>query len=215
MLLIGETGSGKTSFLNLICNYAHLQKLGCKFDKDELRQFNDQELETGYKKLMGSKTKTSGTKTYAVDELGLWVIDTPGLGDFGGDEESLKKILSRIEEEKYINCVCIVINGRQNRITANMKYVLTEIASILPLPVLGQILFVFTNTANPLDLYFDPNELTTYFGRKVDITAYICIDNPYCFFEKIVKKEKEGKYTIQSLRKFFDDSTEALKKCVA
>ena len=48
MLLIGETGSGKTSFLNLICNYAHLEKLGCKFDKngfEDLKRFGDDDLE--------------------------------------------------------------------------------------------------------------------------------------------------------------------------
>ena len=215
MLLLGETGSGKTSFLNLICNYAHLQKLGHHFNKDgfeKLQQFNDPELEKGCK--MGSKT--SETRLYEVDELGLWVIDTPGLGDFGGDEENLKKIISCIEEEEYINCICIVINGRQTRITANMKYALTEIASILPIPVLGQVLFVFTNVADPLDLYFDPNEFKTYFGKKVDITAYTCIDNPYSRFERAIEMEKEGKiereYIVQSLRKLFDDTREVLKK---
>ena len=48
MLLIGETGSGKTSFLNLICNYGQLEKLGRKFDIDgfeKLQRFNDPELE--------------------------------------------------------------------------------------------------------------------------------------------------------------------------
>ena len=207
MLLIGETGSGKTSFLNLICNYAHLQKLGHHFNKDgfeKLRQFNDSELEKG--------SKTSGTKSYGVDELGLWVIDTPGLGDFESDEKNLKKILSCIEVEEYINCVCIVINGCQTRITANMKYVLTEIASILPLPVLDQIFFVFTNTANPSDLYFDPGELKKYFGEKVDITAYICIDNPYSRFERAIEMEIKREYIVQSLRKLFDDTREVLKK---
>ena len=67
MLLIGETGSGKTSFLNLICNYGQLEKLGCKFDIDgfeKLQRFNDPELED--KKARHMESKTSGAKSYDV-----------------------------------------------------------------------------------------------------------------------------------------------------
>ena len=36
MLLIGETGSGKTSFLNLLYNCGTVQALGCGFGKEGL-----------------------------------------------------------------------------------------------------------------------------------------------------------------------------------
>ena len=234
MLLIGETGSGKTSFLNLICNYAHLEKLGRNFDKDgfeKLLQFDDEDLENKGGRRMESKT--SGAKLYDVtadssttcnykadlDKLKFSVIDTPGFGDsrgFDKDDENLQRILSCIEDAEYINCVCIVINGRQARITANLQYVLTGIASILPTPVVDKLFFVFTNTADPIDMNFDLEELKTYFGEQVDTTACICIDNPYSRFEKAIKKEKEGKMKkeqiVQSLKKSFNDTREPLKE---
>ena len=231
MLLIGETGSGKTSFLNLICNYAHLEKLGRKFDKngfEDLKRFDDEDLENKDARRMESKTNgaklydlaadsTDSTYKADLDKLEFCVIDTPGFGDVRGfdkDEENLQRILSCIEEDEYINCVCIVINGRLARITANLQYVLTGIASILPTPVLDKILFVFTNVADPLELNFDPTELKIYFGEQVDTTNYICIDNPYSKFEKAIKKEKEGKMKkeqiVQSLKKSFNDTRGAL-----
>ena len=53
MLLVGETGSGKTSFLNLICNTAVIQKVGSDFDYklDRFEDFNDIELENAAKTL--------------------------------------------------------------------------------------------------------------------------------------------------------------------
>ena len=234
MLLIGETGSGKTSFLNLICNYARLEKLGCNFDKEgfqKLQQFDDPDLEN--KEASEMESKTSGAKLYDVaadstdlasmtheytanlDKLKFSVIDTPGFGDtrgFDRDEENLQNVLSCIEEEEYINCVCIVINGRQTRIVANLQYVLTGIASILPKQVLKNIFFVFTNVADRLVLHFKTKELKNYFGEQVDTTAFICIDNPYSKFERAVDEGTIKEKVIPILKTSFNETRKALKE---
>ena len=131
----------------------------------------------------------------------FFIIDTPGFGDcrgFDRDEKNLKMILDCIEEEEYINCVCIVINGRQARITASF----------------GRIFVVFTNSNDDYDLTFDPEELKTYFGEKVDTTAYI--ENPLCRFEKAIEREKKGKpkkeQNVKSVKKSFNEAREALKE---
>ena len=45
-----------------------------------------------------------------------------------------------------------------------LKYVMSEITAILPREVLHNIIVVFSNTGDPLDLNFDPNELSKSFG---------------------------------------------------
>ena len=109
-----------------------------------------------------------------------------------------------------------VINGRLSRITANLKYVLTGIASILPKPVLDKIFIIFTMCRDPVDLTFEPEELKKYFGEEVDATAYICIDNPLCTFEKAIELEKKGKLKkeqkAKSVKKSFNEAREALKE---
>ncbi len=216
MLIIGETGSGKTSFVNLLCNCGTIQALGCKFDSNGLaqfRHFNDVKLEKAESRQMESKT--SGAKLYDVElgKLKVGLIDTPGFGDSRGmkeDKENVKKIIAAIEEQEFINCVCLVINGRQARISATLKYVMSEITAILPKEIFNNLIVVFSNTSDPLDLNFDPGELNSFFGRELNNIFFI--ENPYCRFEKA--KQKQAQLPIdtiaRSLQKSFEDTAEVL-----
>ena len=219
MLLVGETGSGKTSFLNLICNTAVIQMIGSNFDYklDSFQDFNDIQLENAASHPMQSKT--SGAKLYQVELCGMsWgIIDTPGFGDSRGieqDKENINKVISCIREEKYINCVCLVINGRLSRNTADLKYVLTQIASILPRAISKNLIIVFTNTSSELDLNFDLNEFQTYFGYQIDTDRTFCIDNPYSLLAKA--RERRGQLSedliVQKLKKSFEETAEVMQK---
>ena len=186
MLLIGETGSGKTSFLNLLCNYAKVKQLGSnEFDLEILDNFHDAELENAQSKQMESKT--SGTVLYNVElnDLEIGVIDTPGFGDSRGmdeDKEHTRRIIAALKEVEHVNCICLVINGRLSRMTASLKYVLAEITAILPNNIIDNVVVVFTNTTSRLNLNYDGDSLTEYFGKKIGKRFYI--ENPYCQFEK-------------------------------
>ena len=59
-------------------------------------------------------------------------------------KKNTKLIIDGLKAEQYINCVCLVINGRLSRITATLRYVLTEVTSILPREVLSNVIVVFT-----------------------------------------------------------------------
>ena len=150
--------------MNLLCNCANIQT----YDAEGLarfRQFNDMEPERAESSMMESKT--SGTKAYGVQlsDLNVQLIDTPpGFGDSRGMDKDEKKIIAALEEEDYINCICLIINGRLARMSATLKYVMSEITAILPREVLHNIIVVFSNTGDPLDLNFDPNELSKSFG---------------------------------------------------
>ena len=171
ILLIGETGSGKTSFLNLISNYAMIQTLGKQVDFDQFRQFNDIKLENAKEHQIESKT--SDAKLYKVefDKMSIGIIDTPGFGDSRGikeDKEHVKRIITTLKQEESINCVCLVINGRGSRMSATLKCVLSEITAILPRTVLNNVVIVFTNTAHSLDLNFDTSVLTEFCGKIIE-----------------------------------------------
>ncbi len=213
MLLIGETGSGKTSFLNLLYNCATVQALSSGFGAEGLEQFNDIKLENALPLSMETTTNDATLYNVEVGDLKVGVIDTPGFGDSRGfeqDKTNAQRIISALKKEEYINCVCLIINGRQARASASLKYVLTEITSILPKCILDNVIVVFSNTGNFLDVYFDTGLLKQYFG--IEIENIFCVENPYCRLEKA--KAKVGQLGIdrltKSLQKAFEDTSKVL-----
>ena len=213
MLLIGETGSGKTSFLNLMCNYGMIQTLGKQVNIEDFKQFHDIKLENSLSCIMESKTDGATLYTIEYNTVNIGIIDTPGFGDSRGlhvDKQHVTKIIDALKTENYVNCVCLVINGRSSRMSATLRYVLSEITAILPREVLNNVIIIFTNTADPLDLNFEPNVLAEYLGRNIE--NYFCIENPYCRIEKA--KAKKDKLSIdkiaRSLQKSFDETSQTL-----
>ena len=190
MLLVGETGSGRTFFLNLLCNCETIKKLGFNKASKQLRKFNDPKLENAQSR--EAESKTSGVKmcSFELDkvELRVGIMDTPGFGDTRGFQQNKKKntklIIDGLKAEHYVNCVCVVINGRLSRITATLRYVLTEVTSILPREVLNNIIVVFTNAVDAWLLNLNPDSLQEYFGRKIESEKIFCIENPYCRLEE-------------------------------
>lgn len=213
LLLIGETGSGKTSFLNLICNFDMVRRYGYESAFEYFHNFNDIEVENAQHKQMESKTSGATLYSITLNGLEVGIIDTPGFGDSRGmkeDEKNVKTIIDALKEVDHVNCVCLVINGRLARMTATLRYVLAEITAILPKKVLSNVIIVFTNTSNALDLNFDLRSLKEYFGK--DIKNYFMIDNPYCQFEKA--KAKEGiipdAMIAKALKERFDKASQEL-----
>ena len=217
MLLIGETGSGKTSFLNLLCNSKLIEELGTNIDAaklDQIRHYNDLKIEDSAAHPMASKTSEAKLYNTEVCKTRMTVIDTPGFGDSRGleqDKENVEKIIEALKGEENVNCVCLIINGRQSRMTASLKYVLAEISSILPKEIFNNIIVVFTYTAEALDCNFDISELDPFFGRRIECAFYI--ENPYCRIEKA--KQKAVQLSVdqiaRSLKKSFEDTAETLR----
>ena len=190
LLLIGETGSGKTSFLNLLCNFNEVLQHG--FDRaisqKRLRRFND-DLKENHKALeMQSKTDETSHYTIEIDGLTLGIIDTPGFGDTRGieqDKKNVKNIVDKVNAVTYIHCICLVMNGRQSRLTTQLKYVVSEISAILPKSCVYNMIVVLTNVRNSYETSFALKELEPYLGAEVKNLQVVYIDNPFCVLEKM------------------------------
>ena len=213
ILLIGETSSGKTSFLNLMCNCALVQTLGFQVDLKAFHAFNDFDLENAKSRAMASKTNDAKSYDTEFGNMKIRMVDTPGFGDSRGMEEDklhVSRIIEALKREEYVNCVCLIVNGRRSRMSATLKYVLSEVTAILPKNVVDRVIIVFTNTSDPLDLNFEIGELELYFGKRVE--KFFTIENPYCKFEKAKNQQKNlSKDTIaRSLQKGFAETAQTL-----
>ena len=178
ILMLGQTGSGKTSLLNFIASYRHVLRSvnedDCVLSREELQNFaqervSDMTLEHALEDQMASKT--CDAKLYQLSlasNCHFNVIDTPGFGDTRGmseDERHIKRILACIAKVNTINCVLITINGREARLNHTLRYVLSELTSILPQQVLSQVGVVFTNVESRRKMNFNPSTLHEASGK--------------------------------------------------
>ena len=186
MLVIGETGSGKTSFIKLLLNYAKNHD-GKPFDLSEVSKMLQVQghIETQSGKQWESDT-TKCTKYIAnFQNFRLGVIDTPGFGDTRPEykETNTARIIAAVKGEKYINCVCLVANGTQSRLTSVAEEVIKEVTSILPRSIMSQVIVICTKTHNKRNLDFSPAMLKE-FGITIPKQCLFYLDNPYSKWEK-------------------------------
>jgi len=96
--------------------------------------------------------------------------------------------------------------------TATTSYVLSQITSIMPKTVLNNLLVVFTNTKDPLDLNFDINQFKIFFQRDIDV---FYIENPYCKLQKAKLNNALSINQIASrLQESFETTAETLTKLI-
>lgn len=75
------------------------------------------------------------------------------------------------------------------------RYDLTEItAAILPKEILKNLVIVFSNISDPLDLNFDSTALIDYFGWP---HKYLFVENPYICEEAKIKLSMELKTLLK------------------
>ncbi|QRV73481.1 50S ribosome-binding GTPase [Ceratobasidium sp. AG-Ba] len=144
IILLGEVGGGKTTFLSLFINL--LQGNGPEELAD---RYNPEKESTA----TAGQSRTSGTTLYSVQCLNgarFRILDTPGLADvrgLGKDTEYIKDINDTIRSHDLteIHAVLVVTNSAAERPVAMADYIFKTIAAMLPIPILTNLGFVLTN----------------------------------------------------------------------
>ena len=114
LIILGETGTGKSSFCNALCLSPK-----CKVGND-----------------LNSETETvNGIKCDG--EYGdIFMIDTPGLNDSNGEEQDKKNInlmKDYIKNHNRIKGIIILLKFTDNRITGSIKKSLDIFCDMLPM----------------------------------------------------------------------------------
>eukprot|EP01061_Rhynchopus_euleeides_P001529 TRINITY_DN1108_c0_g2_i1.p1 TRINITY_DN1108_c0_g2~~TRINITY_DN1108_c0_g2_i1.p1 ORF type:complete len:584 (+),score=208.16 TRINITY_DN1108_c0_g2_i1:60-1811(+) len=125
LLLLGETGSGKSTLVNAMVNHAR----GVSYDDPTRYRVVK---EGANKHEHTSQTREVGVYKVWCDAIQrtLRIIDTPGFGDTGGieqDEENANLIKSAIEREREIHGVCFVAAASRPRLTHTQQYVISRV----------------------------------------------------------------------------------------
>lgn len=165
ILLLGETGVGKSTFINALINYLAYSSLE-EAEKEELllgifTQFtitDDNFMERTIKignddnesTIVGqSSTQYAKAHVFHIDNLTLRIIDTPGIGDTRGiemDKQNLQNTLSYISNYGYLNGICILLKPNNAKLDLAFRYCIKELLTNLHQKAVDNIIFCFTNS---------------------------------------------------------------------
>ncbi|XP_067416933.1 uncharacterized protein [Emydura macquarii macquarii] len=155
IMVMGATGSGKTTLINGMINYV----LGVQWE-DEFRFKLIHEITNRSQ----AQSQTSEVTAYEVNykegfqvPYSLTVIDTPGFGDTRGidhDKEitrQIREVFSTPEAIDHIDAVCVVVQSSLARLTHAQKYVFDSVLSIFGKDIKDniQILITFADGQTP------------------------------------------------------------------
>ncbi|KAJ3884631.1 hypothetical protein GG344DRAFT_83746 [Lentinula edodes] len=182
VVLLGETGVGKTALVNLLANVC----AGTKLEEfDEKIELNNE----SYNKENYSQTIQPHFYSIAcVNGHKLNILDTPGLADAHGidkDKEHTAVIVDAIRKNfDVIDAIIILGCGAIPQVGASTYYTLTAISNMFTNSIIDNIAFVFTTVTSPIMCAFD----TTSLPQGLRNAQRFPIDNPYVQWSKYQKK---------------------------
>jgi GTPase Era involved in 16S rRNA processing len=153
VLVIGETGSGKSTFINYLANYFKNGTLNnlkiaipSVFHPQVTEKFKHHEHDVQDK--TQSKTDSCNQYMFTDGTSQYLFLDTPGLSDTRGpgqDKINLDKIIDAVENLCGLTAVIIVVNGTIARLTVNLQNVIAQLRGNLPDIVMDNVIVVSTN----------------------------------------------------------------------
>ncbi|GES75094.1 P-loop containing nucleoside triphosphate hydrolase [Rhizophagus clarus] len=207
ILLLGETGVGKSTFINAFVNYLKFDTLNeaksgnmevlisskftitdDNYETKTIKIGNDDSNERLENIGMSSTQECKSYVFQAAENKIVRLIDTPGIGDTRGldqDKKNFENILKYISHHRYLNGICILLKPNNSRLTIIFRFCIQELLSHLHRNAKDNIVFCFTNARGtfyrPGDtlppLKKQLEELKTRSGVEIKVSQ----ETIYCF----------------------------------
>lgn len=208
ILLIGQTGNGKTTLINFLINTL----LGVEYE-DDFRF----KIVVEKKRLHEAQSNTEGVNCYNIRLKGypfpIKIIDSQGVGDTRGielDEQLIPKIKEIFLSVNHINCICFIVKETDIRLPSSQQYIYKTCLDVFAKDVNKNFILMLTNS----HFQEDPNDIpvlkTLNLKESFFNTVIPYLDKPYYFqFENGTLFSKK-KNNINKL--YFEESMENMNK---
>ncbi|XP_063922608.1 uncharacterized protein LOC135137007 isoform X2 [Zophobas morio] len=222
ILLLGETGVGKSTFINSFANYVNSKTFDEAKEKKTVVLIPthfvvydaNREMITirvgkdGNEKQQVGSSATQSVQTYIfpADDRFIRLIDTPGFGDTGGvgkDEQHCEEILAYLDQLNHINAICLLMKPSNERNTIFFLYCVKRILSQFHKSACKNVVFLFTNTkssdytpGSTLPILLDMTKKNTE-NISLSNANTFCVDNES--FKLLLALEKKVNLSITTM----------------
>lgn len=206
ILVIGETGVGKSTFINAIANYFTYPNLDMAKKNQPLclipskfvvtdDNLKEEVITVGADKNENGDLGQSATQraqAYAFrlpnSNKTIRIIDTPGIADTRGleqDNKNFEDTLNFISQYDELHAICFLFKPNNARITVQFEYCIKHLMSRLERSATKNIIFVFTNSRGSLyrpgDTFPALKEVIKGIEEKSkDLTIPLNANNVFC-----------------------------------
>jgi len=166
--LLGETGVGKSTFINAFVNYlmfdtlqqaeqhepivlipvSFITTIGDQFDEFVVK-FGEVDPNENFEHQGQSVTQQCKSYVFDLnDKLRLRLIDTPGMGDTRGidqDDRNIHHILTYINNLSHLNAICLLLKPNTSRLNVFFRSCINQLFTYLTPIGYNNIIFCFTN----------------------------------------------------------------------
>uniref|UniRef100_A0AC34GYX4 G domain-containing protein n=1 Tax=Panagrolaimus sp. ES5 TaxID=591445 RepID=A0AC34GYX4_9BILA len=170
ILVIGETGVGKSTWINALANYISYDTIDDVLSNDFINliptQFELTEKQQNGKLIQKSiKVGTSDNENFTKGQSATQqakaytfrhnnclyrIIDTPGIGDSRGieqDKKNMENIMQFISMYKEIHGICVLMRPNESRLTPSFEFCFKELLVQFHRSAVENIVFCFTQTS--------------------------------------------------------------------
>ena len=201
ILILGETGVGKSTMINAFANYFHFKSLDNAVKGNKINPvvaipskftMNGQDISIGKPDANEvhdvGVSNTQGARTYPFHfaEYTINLIDTPGMGDTRGikqDEANMENILNHLTLHDELHGILVLLKPNNARLGIVFEHCISELLTYLHKDAANIISFVFTNarstfyqpgdTLPPLKKLLKDKKI----GIDADKSNTFCFDN--------------------------------------